>query len=396
MKLKPVIAIFIILAGGSTGCRQQTDLSPSIAMRRQVQAAVNARQDEIFPEQVISQLRSDLYQTVSKDKLPGAVLSIATSDGVWAEGAGWADVEQKKLVKGSDRFRIASLTKMFVAVVCLQLEEDGILALNDKVADWLPKEMGGLPNGKQITIRQLLNHTSGLADPYGEAFVQAMKANPSHKWNPREVLEYLQGRDAAVSSGSFFYSNANYLLLQLVIEKATKNTLAKEIRSRILDPLELKDTFMEMQEPIPGGFVQGYQDWNGNSKLKNVMKPRVNDGLGFGDGGMVSTAADLTRFMRVLFGGGVLLNARSLAEMMTLVESDQRGGYGLGMRYMPTVWGEAWGHSGKTMGFMSDIMYLPAHDLVIVVWTNRGDGRQDSLAELRRESLQEILEETGY
>jgi D-alanyl-D-alanine carboxypeptidase len=396
MKLKPVIAIFIILAS-STGCRQQTDLSPSIAMRRQVQAAVNARQHEIFPEQVISQLRSDLYQTVSKDKLPGVVLSIATSDGVWVGEAGWADVEQKKLVKGSDRFRIASLTKMFVAVVCLQLEEDGMLALNDKVADWLPKEGGGLPNGKQITLRQLLNHTSGLADPYSETFVQATKADPSHKWNPQEVLEYLRGKDAAVSPGSFFYSNANYLLLQLVIEKATGKPLAEEIRSRILDPLELKDTFMEMQEPIPRGFVQGYQDWSGNGKLKNVTKPRVNDGLGFGDGGMVSTAADLTRFMRVLFkGDGVLLRSESLAQMMTLVESDQRGGYGLGVRYVPTVWGEAWGHSGKTMGFMSDIMYLPAHDMIMVVWTNRGDGWQDSLAELRRESLQEILGETEY
>jgi D-alanyl-D-alanine carboxypeptidase len=389
MKLKPLFALLIILAG----CRQQPDLPSSFALRRQLQVAVNAPKPEIFPEQVITQLRSGLYQTVMRDKLPGVVLSIATSEGVWVEGAGWADVEQKQLMEGGDRFRIASLTKMFVAVVCLQLAEDGVLHLNDKVADWLPSDANRLPNGKQITIRQLLNHTSGLPDPYSETFEQAVKSNPSHKWKVQEVLASVEGEAAAVAPGSFFYSNANYLLLQQIIEKATGNSLAQEVRQRIIEPLELKNTFLEIQEP--GGFVQGYQDWNRDGKLKNVTKPRVNDGLGFGDGGLVSNAADLTRFMRSLFDGK-LLRSESLSKMMTLVESDQRGGYGLGIRYTPTLWGEAWGHSGKTMGFMSDMMYLPAHDMIIVVWTNRGDGSQESLTKLRRESLQEILGETGY
>lgn len=312
------------------------------------------------------------------------------------DGAGLADREKKKPMQPTDRFRIASLTKMFVAVVCLQLVEDGQLDLDDAIATWLPKEVSDrISNSKQITIRQLLNHTSGLPDPYSDAFKQAVTANPTHKWQAKEVLEYAEGRGAAAPRGSFFYSNANYLLLELIVEKATGNSLTTEIRQRITEPLELNDTFMEAHEPIPGGFIQGYQDWNADGTAENVTQPLLNDGLGLGDGGLVSSAPDLARFVRLLFSNGELLRSETLEKMMTLVESDKRGGYGLGMTYTPTLWGEAWGHSGKTTGFRSDIMYLPAHDLIIVAWTNSGDSQQGNPSDLIQESLQIILDEPG-
>lgn len=97
--------------------------------------------------------------------------------------------------------------------------------------------------------------------------------------------------------------------------------------------------------------------------------------------------------MRSLFSNGVLLRSETLEKMMTLVKSDKRGGYGLGMTYMPTIWGEAWGYTGKTTGFMSDVIYLPAHDLIIVAWTNNSDSQQDSPSELIEESLRIILGE---
>ena len=390
------VATLIIILGG-TSCRKDRAIeAPApISIRRQNQAAAAQTpvKAEIFSDKVISQLQQNLNQSVSKD-LPGAVLYVATSDGVWMDGAGWANVEKKKAIQPTDRFRMASLTKMFVAVVCLQLVEDGQLNLSDPIADWLPKEVGDrISNSKQITIRQLLNHTSGLPDPYSDAFKQAVMANPKHKWQAQEVLEYAEGRGAAAPRGSFFYSNANYLLLELIVEKATGNSLTTEIRHRITGPLELKDTFMEAHEPIPGGFVQGYQDWNADGTPENVTQPLLNDGLGLGDGGLVSSAPDLARFMRSLFSNGVLLHPETLEKMMTLVQSDKRGGYGLGITYTPTIWGEAWGHTGKTTGFMSDLMYLPAHDLIIVVWANSGDSQRSNPSDLLQESLQIILGE---
>ena len=393
------VATLIIILGG-TGCRkdQAIEAPAPISIRRQnqVAAAQPSVKAEIFSDKVINQLQQKLNRSISKE-LPGVVLAVATSDGVWMDAAGWANVEKRTLVQPTDRFRIASLTKMFVAVVCLQLVEDEQLDLGDAIADWLPKDVGDrISNSKQITIRQLLNHTSGLPDPYSDAFKQAVLANPTHKWQAKEVLEYAEGRGAAAPRGSFFYSNANYLLLELIIEKATGNSLTTEIRQRITEPLALKDTFMEVREPIPGGFVRGYQDWDGDGNPENVTQPLLNDGLGLGDGGMVSSAPDLIRFMRSLFSNGVLLRSETLEKMMTLVESDKRGGYGLGISYMPTLWGEAWGHTGKTTGFMSDILYLPAHDLIIVAWTNSGDSQQGNPSNLIQASLRIILNEDGY
>jgi D-alanyl-D-alanine carboxypeptidase len=393
MKLKTWAIITLIIILGGTSCRTDPTIEPSgsIAARRQAQVApVKA---EIFPDKVTIQLRQDLYQSVSKG-LPGAGLYIATSNGVWMDAAGWADVRKKTPMKPSDRFRIASLTKMYVAVVCLQLQEDGQLQLSDRIADWLPKEMSDrIANSQKITIRQLLNHTSGLPDPYTDDFRRSVTGDPTHKWQAKEVLEYAEGKSATAPRGTFFYSNTNYLLLELIIENVTGNSLAQEIRQRITEPLEMKDTFMEARDPIPEGFVQGYQDWKGDGKVENVTQPLVNDGLGLGDGGLVASAPDVAKFMRSLFGKGALLRSDSLEQMMTLVESDQRGGYGLGISYTPTMWGESWGHTGKTTGFMSEVMYLPAHDLIIVAWANRGDSKQGNPSELIEKSLNVILGE---
>jgi D-alanyl-D-alanine carboxypeptidase len=385
------VATLIMILGG-TSCRKESaiNLPAPISIRRQAVAQTPVKAN-IFSDKVIDQLRQNLNQSVAKG-LPGAVLYISTSNGKWTDAAGLANIQAKTPMQPTDRFRIASLTKMFVAVVCLQLVEDGRLDLDGAIADWLPKDVGDrIANSKKITVRQLLNHTSGLPDPYSEAFRRAVLANPAHKWQAKEVVEYAEGRSAAAPRGSFFYSNTNYLLLELIIERVTGNSLTTEIRQRISDPLELKDTFMEAHEAIPGGFVQGYQDWNEDGKPESVTKPLINDGLGLGDSGLVSSASDIARFMQVLFGDGALLRSASLEKMMTLVESDQRGGYGLGMTYTPTVWGEAWGHTGKTTGFMSDIMYLPAHDLIIVVLTNSGDSKQGNPSDLIEESLQTIL-----
>jgi D-alanyl-D-alanine carboxypeptidase len=396
MKPKALIAIPIIILAGCRG-ESTVNFPAPLSIHRQ-QFVTQAHQSDLFPDRVISQLRSHLYRKVSKEKLPGLALYISTSDGVWGDAAGLADVDSRTRLKGGDRFRIASLTKMFVAVVCLQLVEEQTLSLDQSVTEWLPPEFReAFP--QPITLRQLLNHTSGLPDPYTDAFKQAVRANPGRKWQAQDILQYVERRSNPLPQGNFFYSNTNYLLLELIIEKVTGHSLAQEIRQRILTPLAMKDTFLETKEPIPGGFVSGYdqgdeEDSLKEDSLKNVTQPLINDGLGLGDSGLVSTAPDLVRFMRGLFGGGKLLYGDTLKQMMTLVDGDQRDSYGLGMSYRPTLWGEAWGHSGKAIGFMSDLMYLPAHDMVIVAWTNTSESDRGNPTEIIQESLRTIFGKT--
>ncbi|MCU0565852.1 MAG: beta-lactamase family protein [Oculatellaceae cyanobacterium Prado106] len=402
MKLKAWAIATLIPILSCAGCRWGTSvesLESPFALRRQTQAiALQTRVKQgVFPEKISIKLRQILYQHAFDDRLPGVVLYIATSDGVWSGAAGTANVEAKQAMQPTDRFRIASLTKMFVSVVCLQLAEEGRLSLNDTMAQWLPQEVSDrFPDSQKTTIRQLLNHTTGFNDPYTDAFQQAVLANPTYKWQAQEVLEFAEGRDPATVNGSFYYSNTNYLLLELILEQVTGEPLAQTIRQRILTPLDLSDTFMEVREPIPDGFAQGYQDWDKTGKPKNMTKPLVNDGLGLGDGGLVSSAPDLARFMRVLFGDNGLIQPESRNEMLNLVGRDRRGGYGMGISYQPTAWGEAWGHTGKTTGFMSDIMYLPAHDMIIVAWTNSGDSDRGNPSEIIEDSLRVIFGKTSY
>jgi D-alanyl-D-alanine carboxypeptidase len=331
-----------------------------------------------------------LSDKVESWKLPGAVIYIATSDGDWSAVNGTADLSAQTPLQPTDRFRTGGLSELFISVICLQLVEEGTLDLNDPIANWLPAAVSQrISNSKKITIKQLLNHTSGLPDPYDKAFQQAVNADPTHVWQPQEVLSYLADRPTTALD-QFSFSNANYVLLGMIVERATGSSLATAIRNRVSDRLSLKNTFLEVEEKIPGGFVQGYQDWNEDGTTESVTKPLLNTALGLGDAGIISSAPDLAKFFRGLFISNTLLYPRSLDTMLAPVDTDE-GGYGLGIARIPTAWGEAWGQMSKTTGFSSVILYLPVHDLIVVVWTNSGDQETEAVYEIARRSLRIIL-----
>ncbi|HEY9639237.1 MAG TPA: serine hydrolase [Coleofasciculaceae cyanobacterium] len=375
-----------------TGCRSVSDDDLPIVPLQAWSAAQTQGKLQPFPPKVTNRLQRLLNRNVGADQLPGVVLHVATSDGVWMSAAGTANRTDKTLLKPTDRFRIANLTELFVSVVCLQLVEDGKIDLDARMSSYLPKPvMAKLKNSKSVTVRQLLNHTSGLAKPDAQAFKQAILANPQRDWTAEKVLNLLPTRELAVPNDSFFYASTNYLLLEVIVEQVTGQPLVNVLRDRIFNPLKLNNTFLERREPIPGGFVQGYQDWQGQGKLENITRPLINMGLGLGDAGIVSNAPDLTRFFQSLFAGDTLLYASSLNQMLTLTD-DGKSGYGLGIRHILTPWGEAWAQTGTGNGFSSIVLYLPVHDLTIVVWTNDGD-REDQPFEIAEKSLDIILGE---
>ena len=197
-----------------------------------------------------------IVKRLVRDGAPGALAEVRTRTRVRRAAAGVSQRQPRVALRTTDRFRAASITKSFVATVVLELVAEGRLSLDDTVEHWLP---GLVPNGAAITLRELLNHTSGLFD-FGDDQVwnQSRVADPQRIWLPKELIA------AAVSHPPYFrpgtawhYSNTNYVLLGLIIEAATGRSLGDELRERLLQPLALGATsFPTALETMAGSFMR--------------------------------------------------------------------------------------------------------------------------------------------
>lgn len=378
----------------STGCRShsaRTPLQRGISIRLQHWLEPTKLQDKgaLFPLETESDLQTSLERYAKNYKLPGAVVAIASSQQTWIGVTGQSNLATKAAIQPTDRFRIGNLSEMFVAVVCLQLQEEDKLSLKDTLTDWLPPEISRrIPDSDKITIRQLLNHISRLPNVDAVAFQQAVNADPTHRWTAAEMIEFMAVSPSPRARGLFAYSSINYLLLQMIIERATGEPLAKAIETRIIEPLALKNTFVELSSKQSA--IHGYQDWNQDGTLEDVTDPLLNTGLGLGGTALVSNAPDLIRFMRALFFEDKLLSSDSRQTMMTMVET-RKGSYGLGIMNILTRWGEIWGQVGNTTGFSAAMFYLPVHDLMIVTWTNSAGETTDVPLDLTEKSLSIVL-----
>lgn len=310
---------------------------------------------------------------------PAVVLQITTPDGTWTATAGLADGSRPTVA--DDRFRIASMSKTYVATVTLMLVEEGVFALDDLASDWLSDDViENIANADTVTIRQLLAMRSGIPDYLNFDFWGAIQDNFSYEWTPQEALTYAYDTPALFEpDAEYSYSNTNYVLMQLVLEQATGMTLAQLIRERILDPLELENTYTQISETHPDGFVNGYEDIDGDGELDDVTN--VNDGAGLGDGGLVSNTADITTFYLALLGEQTLLGEDMMAELLNFGDDGEGGGYSLGLSEWETDYGTAWGHSGGVLGFISLGVYLPDEDIVIVALSASWDVDIETLVE---------------
>lgn len=304
---------------------------------------------------------------------PGVVLLVQTpTDGVVVVSQGLADIENNIPIQRSDRFRVGSITKTFVATVVLQLQEAGELSIDDPAADYLPDEVAeSLANADTATVRQLLSHTSGIPD-YAEtdAFWEEVEADPTYAWTAAEAIAYAYDSEASFAPGEDFeYSNSNYLLLELIINNITGESLAQQLRSRIFDPLGMTNSYVEISETLPGGFTQSYgsEDEDGNPIIENVTE--INEGNGLGDGGIISTVDDLATFIHALLDGQ-LLELDSLAEMLDGAHVDDELEYGLGIYSAESPYGDFMGHSGQTAGFLGEMWYAPDEGITIIALSN--------------------------
>ncbi|MGE7592996.1 serine hydrolase domain-containing protein [Peribacillus frigoritolerans] len=281
---------------------------------------------------------------------PGILAKTAEGGKTWGYAAGIADVRTQKPMKTDFRFRIGSVTKTFIATVLLQLAGENRLNLDDSIEKWLPGVIQGNGyDGNQITIRQILNHTSGIADYVNSKDFDIMDTKKSYTAEEFVKMGISLPPDFAPGKG-WSYSNTGYVLLGILIEKVTGNSYAEEVENRIIEPLDLSNTFLPGNSSvIPGTkHARGYIQLDGASELKDVTY--INPGSS--DGDMISTADDLNKFFSYLLSGK-LLKEQQLKQMLTTVPTGREGtGYGLGIyeTKLPNSV-SIWGHQGKVPGF---------------------------------------------
>lgn len=270
--------------------------------------------------------------------------------------SGRADVSSNRPVPPGGHFRIGSVTKTFTATVLLQLVGEGRVGLDDPIERYLP---GLVPNGQAITVRHLLNHTSGIVDYLddteavpvkGEAFLTETRFRT---FTPRELVRIATRHEPYFApGGGFHYSNTGYVLAGLIIEQVTGRSYAKEVERRILRPLHLRDTSVPgTSTGIPGPNAHGYLPIKRDGQTRLVDVTRLNPSMASSAGEMLSTAADLNRFFSALLGGK-LLRPAELKVMQTGAANDGRVTYGMGLWWGPRTCGvTVWGHGGSIPGY---------------------------------------------
>ena len=311
---------------------------------------------------------------------PGISAGVVLEDGyAFSAVSGFADTAQKIRMRPEDRLLQGSVGKTYVAAVALQLVHEGKITLDDKVATHLGREpwYSRLANGPDITIRQLMNHTSGVVRyEFKPEFTRDLTASPDKRWAPAELIAYLLDTPAPFPAGQGWeYSDSNYILLGMIIERVTGNRYYDELRRRILQPLQLRNTVPSDSRTVPG-LIQGYAGPNnpfgGTDAMLVNGRFAINPQFEWTGGGIASTPTDLARWAKALYEGHAF-DPSLLPQMLDGVPARGLGRearYGLGVILRPTTLGMTYGHSGFFPGYLTEVMYFPDMKVAIAVQVN--------------------------
>ena len=319
-------------------------------------------------------LQERLDARVRRCDVNGASAAVILPDGSLWQGTSGISHESVRM-RPEMAFAVGSITKNMVAALILQLAEEGQLSLGDPIGKWLPTYPH--VNGA-ITIRQLLNHTSGLFMFWdNQKLWDDLIQDRTRVFAPEEILSYLKEPYFAPGEGHR-YSNTNYLLAAMIVTRVTGSTLSAEMRRRFWEPLALESARLTIEEPYPEvlAHVWGDNFEKGGTVRDITSLPRAShDSITYGSAGVFMTARDLASWIHALYDGAVI-NQRSLAEMRSFDEGG--GSYGLGLgRYGRRFAGGARseGHGGGNIGTTAYVVHLPDHDVSIAVMVNRFGGK---------------------
>jgi D-alanyl-D-alanine carboxypeptidase len=345
--------------------------------------------------------KAAVYQSIVnkyvKKGMPGIVLYIRDSSGVWIGSAGKADIDKNINMAPCIVSKVASITKMIVGTVAHQLAEEGKLTYDDPIAAYLPNEiLDKVANAKCATIRQLMNHTSGIFDiTTSSKFYLEVLNNPDQTWESDELIKFAYDVDANFPCGQKAdYSNTNTLLLGMVISKIAGRPHSDLVRERILNPLGLKHTYYYSNEALPANTAQGYFDLYNNGTIVNVTN--YNTGSGNGYGGMYATVRDIALFADALFRDKTLLKSATMDEMLTFNEEDPYVFLGLSAMKRFSYKGETkfgYGHTGRDLGYSADCFYFPNQKTTMTFIVNYGTNAKSGLKQTFLDFENEVVDE---
>jgi D-alanyl-D-alanine carboxypeptidase len=324
-------------------------------------------------------LQARLDQLRERYGVPGISVTILFPDGSsWLGVSGLADVATATPVTPSTSFAIASVSKTFTAALVLALAQDGTIELDEPVRTYLPN----LKVNARITVRQLLDHTSGLRDYFFHPTIDgALLKERGRRWDSADSLRYV-GKAYFKPGMGWHYSNTNYLVLGILAERVGEAPLGDQLRTRFLEPLGLRHTWYQPAEAPVSDVAHGYRfestdkaapaiDLSDGSPLMPFTSVVTAAG---GAGGLASNSSDLARWARALYAGGVLSPESVDAILGDISRTEAykpRVPYGLGVQQVDIDGAPTLGHSGRLLGFRSAVRWLPDQDIAIAVLTNQ-------------------------
>lgn len=341
------------------------------------------------------QMQHVLEKGIAKYDVNGVSATVIFPDGeIWNGVSGIS--HDKVPIEPNMLFAIGSVTKNFVAALTLTLVEEDQLSLDDPLSMWLPTYAHVDGN---ITIRQLLNHTSGLYMFWDNQEIwDDLIADRTKYFTPDEVLEYIKEPDFEAGEG-WGYSNTNYLLLAMIINEATGSNLSTELNNRLYQPLGLTDFYLSQEESIPADQqAHVYSDnWDGPIRDVTFLPRTSHESITYGSSGIFTTSENLARWSHALFGG-IILEEQSMNEMLTFVEFkpvSNMSAYGLGVQEFSkkiSLGERAIGHGGGNIGTTTYMVYLPDHHVSIVVMINAfpNEGAEAILKGLEKAILKDL------
>jgi D-alanyl-D-alanine carboxypeptidase len=328
-----------------------------------------ARVEDPSSKEIQQKLDALMEGTMSEYKAPGMILAVwVPGKEPYVKAKGLADINAGKKLKASDRFRIGSNTKIFTATVILQLVDEGKLKLDDKLSKFYPF----VPNSENITIKMLLNHTSGLFNySEGEEFDRILEADIIHPFTPRQLVDFAVKNKPYFPPGKgFHYSNTNTVLLGMIVGKVTGIPLEQQIKNRFIDKLALKNTYFPRDSETGGEISCGYM-LNEKGKIEDWTKMNVS--WGWAAGAMISNIYDLKTFVTAVTDGKLLSSGLQRERMSSWTELSGKGRVDFpSARYGYNVFtfGGFIGHNGGLPGCISYVVRNPKNGVTLIMMMN--------------------------
>lgn len=336
-------------------------------------ASYNLAPTLLSEDELERNMQNNLMQDLNEAGIPGIQVSIIHQGQSYDVSLGTVDYDRTQAITGEHLLRIGSVTKIYTAAIIMKLYEEGLLSLDTTIEEWFPE----VPNAQHITIKNLLNHTSGIHN-YTENWPVILKTTffPQKIWEPDEIYQYIiRGKPYFAPGEKHYYSNSNYILLGLLAEQITGKKYKELLQEIIVVPLQLNNTYLLPDENLPELLISGY-DRDLIPMGVHEMKPDHHGwaSMAYSAGGIAANAGDLSKFLQGLFTYKII-SKETLAEMMEFgnfpdEDIPEQTGYGLGLRRLTIEGDTLIGHTGTIPGFGAAAFYCPEKDYYIAILGN--------------------------